>query len=342
MKSRDFPAAAVTLLLTASCDVFLDREAPAEYDDPFAEVRRVEFQEFPDDPIVGIDYVSQRPGGGYLIADPHAGRVRLFDAGGRQTRTVGQPGKGPGELEEPAGAVEFPDGRLVVVQRGDPRLTIFPPDTAPVIGKIPGHYGFWAARAGDGFVAGVATVTTRFGLFDRAGTPLATFGLRDPAITRTPFWMFFASDHAAVLGDAIAVNMSFFPTIRLYDFEGDSIGAFGEPPPDWVPISEPPVSDVSAPGNRERLEEWSTTFTVVRQIAAVADSLLVVQYGHHAEDDVVVPTTADVYSAEGQKLAEGLSLPGRVVGGGSQLLVLVAEPPSPWTVSVLEWRGRME
>lgn len=234
MRCLGLSSLAVTMLLAASCGISRDRDAHVGYDEFFVEVGRVEFQEFADDPIVDIDYVSRRPGGGFLIADRHAGHVRLFDEVGRQTRVVGKPGQGPGELEEPTGAVEFPDGRLIVVQRASPRLTIFSPDTAPVIGRVPGPYGFWAARAGDGFVAGVATQDTRFAVFERDGTPVATFGSRDPNIARTPFWIDFAADHAAVLGNAIAVNTALFPTIRLFDFGGDSIGAFGAPPLDWV------------------------------------------------------------------------------------------------------------
>ncbi|HEY8376606.1 MAG TPA: hypothetical protein VIK91_08965, partial [Nannocystis sp.] len=142
----------MTLLLATSCRISQDQGSSVEYSDLFVEVGRIELQEFPDDPIVAIDHVNRRPGGGFLIADRHAGRVRLFDEAGRQIGIVGKPGQGPGELEEPSGAVEFPDGRLIVVQRASPRLTIFSPDTAPVIGRVPGQYGFWAARAGDGFV----------------------------------------------------------------------------------------------------------------------------------------------------------------------------------------------
>jgi len=317
--------------------------APRASDDAFAEVGRVEFEELPDDPIVGIDYVGLRPGGGYLIADRFAGRVRLFDGLGRQTGVVGRPGKGPGELEEPSGAVEFPDGRVIVVQRSSPRLTIFPRDSEPVIKTIPGQYGFWAQRADSGFVAGVATRESRFAQFDADGTALASFAVRDPAIAATPFWIYFASEHAAVLRDMVAVNTSLFPRVRLYSLSGDSVGSIGEAPPDWIPAAAPPVSELSAPGSREKIAEWSRSFSVVRQIAAVADTLLVVEYGRHdpqeAEAYYIRPTTADVYSAAGEKLASGVRLPGPVVGGGTHLLVLVGEPPAPWAISQLEWRG---
>ena len=303
----------------------------------------MELEEVPGDPIVGIDYIGQRPGGGYLLADRFAGHVRLFDQTGHQARVVGRPGQGPGELEEPQAAVEFPDGRIIVVQRANPRLTVFRPDGTATISTLPGQYGFWAAAAGDGFVAGVATRDTRFARFDASGHTISTFGRRDPSISSTPFWIYFAADHAAVLGNVIAVNTSLFPTIRLFSLDGDSLGVFGSAPSEWRPVTAPPVSDLSAPGNRQRLEDWARTFSVVRQVVAVGDSLLVVEYGRHdpqeSDPNRVVPTTADVYSREGEKLAEGIELPGPVVGGGGRLLVLVAEPPSAWTIAGLEWMG---
>lgn len=315
----------------------------ASFQDAFAEVARVELEESASDPIVSVEHVGQRPGGGYVVPDRDAGKVRLFDRVGREAAVLGTPGDGPGELDEPTGAVELPDGRVAVVQRANPRLTIFRPDRAPLIESVPGQYGFWAAPVGEGFVAGVATRDARFARFDGEGNALATFGSHDPAVSDTPFWIFFATDHAAVLGDTVAVNTSLFPTIRLHGPEGESIGVIEDPPPRWEPATEPPVSDLSEPGNRERLEEWARSFTIVRNLAAVGDSLLVVEYGRHDPRDAdayfSVPTTVDVYRADGEKLAAGLTLPGRVVGGGDQLLVLTAEPPDPWTITALEWTG---
>lgn len=334
---------AATCLLCSSCG-----SGPggggAGFHDLFTEVARVRLQESPDDPIVDIDCIGQRPGGGYLIADRHAGRVRLFNATGKQVGLVGRPGNGPGELQEPSAAVELPDGRIIVLQRATPRLTIFRPDSAPVVARVPGYYGFWATRVGEGLVAGVATRDLRFARFDGAGRVLVRFGARGPAIEATPFWIYFAADHAAVLGRVIAVNTSLFPTIRLFDLQGDSVGTFDVAPPDWAPVTAPPVADLSAPGNRAKIEAWARTFTVVRQLVPVDDSLLVVEYGRHdpqpADPYFVAPTTAAVYTARGTRLGAGLTLPGPVVGGGKQLLVLVAEPPEPWTIAVLEWRGR--
>ena len=309
----------------------------------FVETARISLAEMAGDPITDIESVLERPGGGYILADRQAARVRLFDAGGSIAAVLGGPGEGPGELRDPTAAVELSDGRVIVVQRADPRLTVFRPDAPPTFRALPGQYGFLALPAGDGILAGVATRDTRFALLNGDGEATASFAPLDPAIGRTPFWIWFARDNAAVMGDVIAVNTSFFPAVRLFDLQGDSIGAFGEPPGNWLPPTSPSVADLDAPGNRQRIEGWSRSFTVVRRIAAIGDSLLVVEYGRHAPSAAdpyrVVPTTADLYRLDGTKIASGIRLPGPVLGGGRRLLVLVTEPPGPWTIAALEWRA---
>lgn len=310
--------------------------------DALVEVGRIELEELSGDPIVGIELLGRRPGGGYILADRQADKVRLFDASGRQQRVLGGTGEGPGELREPGGAVEFPDGRIVVVERASPRLTVFRPDSAPTVARIPGQYGFWVERVGDGLVAGVATRDTRFATLTSTGTLVTAFGRRDPSVAATPFWIYFAAERAAVLGDLVAVNTSLFRAIRLFSIDGDSIASFETTPSEWVQATVPPVADLSAPGNRERVADWARSFTVVRQLAAVADSLLLVEYGRYDPQDAdpyyIEPTTADIYSRAGDLLAAGLQLPGPVVGGGDRLLVLVAGRPSVWTLAELEWR----
>jgi len=320
------------------------RGAPAReaVDARLVETARVALQEAPADPIADIESVRDRPGGGFILADRQASRVRLFDASGSIDGVLGGPGDGPGELREPTAALELDDGRVLVVQRADPRLTVFSPGAAPAVRSVPGHYGFLIEHAGPRILVGAATRETRFALISLDAESAISFGVIDPAVDATPLWIWFATNSAAVLGDVIAVSTSFFPRIRLFDLDGDSIGALGEPPADWVPPSAPPISDVSGPGDRERIEAWARSFTVVRRIVALGDSLLVVEYGRHepAEGDPyrVVPTSADIYRLDGARIASGIDLPGPVVGGGRRLLVLVAEPPDPWTVAAYEWR----
>lgn len=336
MKRVSLLSWSIACIVVASC---AGEEEP--WPDTFSEVGVVAFEEKDGDPIVNIEHVGLRPGGGYILPDPTAGVVRLFDDEGRQTSVYGRPGEGPGELSAPTGALELEDGRLLVVQRGSPRLTIFSPDADPVIDNLPGAYGFWLERAGDAIVAGVATRNTRFAFLDRDGQASASFAARDAAISRAPFWIHLAFETAAVFDSVVAVNTSLFPSVRFFNLQGDSIGVIGQAPEGWVDITPPPVDNASGPGNRQRLEDWMRSFSIVRRVAAVNDSLLVLEHGRFdpLESDTyhVEPTTADVYRLDGTRIASGIELPGPVVGGGRYVLVLVGMPPGPWTIAKLRW-----
>lgn len=89
------------------------------------------------------------------------------------------------------------------------------------------------------------------------------------------------------------------------------------------------------------VEEWSTGFSIVSAVAGLESGHLVVQYGRFAPTDqdryYVDPTSIDVYGPDGSKVATGMNVPGRVLVGGDELLVLVGEPPEPWTVARLTW-----
>ncbi len=334
-------AACLTALALAGCS---EGAEPRGFEDLFVPVATIQLEESPSDPIVAIHSLGRRPGGGFILADRHADRVRLFDEEGRVERVLGGSGEGPGELNGPMGAVELSDGRVAVVQRSDPRLTVFRADSGVQLGRLPGAYGYWAAEAGGRVVAGVATGTDRLAVLSLDGEGHRTFGGRDPRIRDTPFWAFFAREHAAVLGERIAVVTSFFPVVRMHGLEGDSLGKFGEPPPSWVEPTDPPVDQISDPGDRRQIEEWAGSFTVVSAMKAVGRERLVVQYARHVPEETdpyaVRPRTVDVYDVSGAKIAEDLVLTHPIVGGGDELMVLTAEPPEPWTVTLYRWRGR--
>lgn len=326
-------AAAVSFSLLFGCS---DSGAPTRLSDVFTEVGRVKLEESDLDPIVRIDHIGRLPDGGFILADRHAGRVRLFDIEGRETRVLGQPGEGPGELNEPLAATLLSDGTVAVVQRGDPRLTVFGEDGVSVT-RVPGAYGYWISAAAGHVVAGVATPEERFALLDLDGETQLRFGRRDPAVAQTPFWIFFAREHAALLGDEIAINTSFFPSIRIHGLDGDSLRSFGSPPPGWIEPTTPPVDGIQGVGDRRLIEEWARSFTVVSALAAAGADHIVVQYGRHEPNEVdpyeVSPRSIDVYEVSGRKIAEDLESRHRVVGGGEELLVLTGEPPRPWTIT---------
>ena len=302
----------------------------------------VEFEESATDPIVGISALTRRPGGGYVLTDQASARAQLFDHEGRLERTLGRRGAGPGELEDPTSAIEWTDGRVFVTQRANPRLTVFG-EAGPNLARVPGFYASWIAPLGASLVVQVGAHEERLGVLSLDGEVQATFGRLDPSINETPFWIYFAREHAAVVDGEVVTNTSFFPTLKAFSSNGDSLRAFGSPPPSWVSPTTPPISEISMPGDRERIEAWAGSFTVVRHVAGVSDSLVVVQYGRHrptrGDPYSVDPTSIDVYDLAGTKIVEDVPFVGRIIGGSGELFVLSNEPPAPWTVSVYRWKG---
>ena len=315
----------------------------ADFDDLFEEVDRVVLEESADDPIVRIGAVLHRPSGGFLLVDEVGHKVRLFDAEGQLERALGGPGDGPGELDTPTAAVELVDGRVFVTQRANRRLTVFDREEDPFALTGPGLYGWWLADTGNGLIIGVGSRADRFVLTDYTADSLASFGPLDPEVNEIPFWIYYARESATLFGDAVAINTSFYPTVRLFSPAGDSIGIIGSAPTTWIQAGPPPVSRADSPEARDAVVEWSKGFSVVAGLAGLDDGPLVVQYGRHAPYDqdlyAVQPTALDVYSAEGVKLAADVTFAEPVVGGGPELLVLVGEPPEPWTVARYRWLG---
>jgi len=336
--------ASIQALLAATLVAFGCAESESGFGAFFEETGRVELEEFPDDPIVGIGQVARRPDGGFMLADASAARVRLFDPAGRQVEVLGGRGDGPGEFRSPTAAVELDDGSVIATDGADPTLTIFAPGRDVRLARVPGQYASWIGRLGDAVVVGLGSRGNRFAILEPAGDTIATFGAVRSEVNEVPFWIFFARDRGTVADGRVVINTTFYPTLRVYGPTGDSIRTIGLPPASWIPPRAPPVDRLTEPGDRERIEEWSRSFTVVRGLATAADSFIVVQYGSHdpqpADPYHVVPTTLDVYTPDGEKLAEDLALTLPVVGGGRELLVLSAQPPDPWTITTYRWRGR--
>lgn len=201
---RSLAAAALLAILVAPVACGGDGELPRRgvaFDSFFRQETRVALEGDTADPVAAVTSLVPRPGGGFLVADGPAGRVRAFDARGRRLGARGRPGAGPGELRQPVGVAVGP---------------------------------------------GVET------------------------------------------------------------------GA--------------------------EIRSWLRGRTVVAGLAAVADSLVVVQYGRYdpspAEDERLIPTTVDVYRLDGEKLIEGMPLDEPILAGGDRLYTLAGTPPGPWTIGV--------
>lgn len=326
-----------------ACDRGRSPATALSFDDLFPAVARVTLEEAPDDPIVEITSLTPRDDGGLIVVDGPAGRVRLYDAVGRLERSLGRPGEGPGELRSPTAAVEGPSGGVHVVQRAGSRHTVFWSADSVSMTRLPGLYGFWLQRLSDGFVVGVGTEEERFTALSAEGDVRARFGRRDPRVRETPFWVFFVQERAAVLGDRVFVSSSFSPQVRVFSTSGDSLYTFGTPPREWIEPTSPEIGTIASDADRARLEVWARSFTVVTGLAAT-DGVVLMQYGRHdprpGAPYHVARERADVYSADGEKLVEGLELSARILAGGARIYLLESSPPDGWTIAVREWSGR--
>lgn len=88
--------------------------------------------------------------GNLYVLDGQPGEVRMFDPDGAYVRTLGRPGRGPGELSNPGGMAIDRDGRLWVANLGNARYTGFDPGTGEVVAEPRRQAGFgilpWPGR----------------------------------------------------------------------------------------------------------------------------------------------------------------------------------------------------
>jgi hypothetical protein len=179
----------------------------------------------------GVEYQFGRigdlavaPDGDIAVVDQLAGVVRVFDGTGRFLRSVGRPGKGPGELSRSANGIYALGGdSLLVLDPGERRFTVFAPDgsvasvtglpTAPTgqgwtrltsgeflmrgltISRVEGRFSFWDALLG--VRADGASSDTLFE-FDYVKTDLGSPGrLRIQLIVNNPTWARLSGGHIA-------------------------------------------------------------------------------------------------------------------------------------------------
>ena len=317
-------------------------EAPASeraLEAVFPETKRVVLQEDVTDPIAGITALSVSSQGDLIVTDLAASKVRVFGPDGSLLRTLGGPGEGPGELDGPNWAAAGPNGEIRVVERGSPRVTTYWPNDSATVERLPGHYGFWIAPTSNAWTVGAATRTTRFATLgseeDQTG---AAFGVPPDRVATTPFWVFFAKDRGVVLGDEVWTNSSMTPELSAFSLHGELLRNAALRSERWIEPTPPPIDRIEHPGDRERIEAWSRTFTVVTALAAMGDSVVVVQYGVHdpapQEPYRTMPQWIDVYGRSGALLDSGLIATRRLLAGGRQLYFLEAEPPEPWTITI--------
>lgn len=142
--------------------------------------------EGPDEYLFGrIGSIAVDKDRSVYVFDQQAREVRVFDPEGGYVRTLGGPGQGPGELQQPEAMALLPDGRVVVRDPGNARLQIYGPDEESVEEwpYVPAFYSnrpLWTDDRGRTYVAARDLADpTGFGrdllaVFDPDGTPRDT------------------------------------------------------------------------------------------------------------------------------------------------------------------------
>ncbi len=153
--------------------------------------------------------------GDIAVIDQLSGAVRVFDRSGAFVRSVGRPGKGPGELSRSANGIYWIGGdSLLVLDPGEVRMTVFAPDgsvaTTTALPLAPRGQGWMRLAGGDLLMRGltISRVDGQFRFwdallrvqrdgarsdtlleFDYAKTDLGGPGrLRIPLIVNNPTW----------------------------------------------------------------------------------------------------------------------------------------------------------
>ncbi|MCG6962285.1 MAG: TIGR03663 family protein [Acidobacteria bacterium] len=81
----------------------------------------------PDGGWYGPRSVAASPAGTLAVSDTGNKRIVMIEPGGRRLWTIGEPGSGPGELDEPVGLAWIGRRRIVVCDTGNHRLQVLSP-----------------------------------------------------------------------------------------------------------------------------------------------------------------------------------------------------------------------
>ena len=162
-------------------------------------------------------------------------------------------------------------------------------------------------------------------------------------ILETPYWtsIFRRIGARGRMGAFVATNLLY----RVYRYGGDGrkMDSIWAPPPSWKQAREPEMGEF-LPGQTEDLTQYLDSFTVIKALAVVADSIVVVSVGHYGETGAVnVAEAAELIQvyAGNRPLGLDLQAPGQLVAysRGSLFFLNRSGEPDGTTLTEYSWRG---
>lgn len=211
-----------------------------------------------DDHFIGraTDLVRDERGWLY-IPDVFEHTVWVVDSAGREVRSIGRKGKGPGEIEKPA-AVAISGDTLAVLEGGNARISFFTLPAGEFAGTIPQHgsmpSGIAFSPDGRRIVVSHSYGEALFSILTRSGEVLGTYGSHPTAYYVVP--VAFLGGHMSIADDGgiLVSSIREYEVFRA-DWNGEVTGRFIAEPEGFQPMN------LATAGSRsdveQRVREWT-------------------------------------------------------------------------------------
>jgi len=339
MKRLLFLGLTALLPTLLACDAQANTPSPA-FDEIFSRVDSFVLEEPEGYPITNAHRLALVPDARLVVVDQPSHTIRIHHSDGRLQAVVGGYGEAPGELRRPITGTILPDGYLYVLESSR-RVNRFTPELEwDTVFALEGLRG--ALRVfpfGDDLL--FQTIGFREPNFDimrrysRDGHLLGTFHEQHPTYLTAAYW-WDNPESVAIGSEYIYLMHDKLPYVYRYTLDGEPVDTFGTPSASWRQASEPRPNEFRGPENHDRAQAWLRSFTWVSNIALYQDSLLVVANTRYDPENMAYMDPsyhADIYDVRTtEKLYQDIPLPGRLIAGGEQIVLIDSEPPGGWII----------
>ena len=305
------------------CDPHAADVAIRDFADAFTAREPVVFPTSDTSPVLSVRALSASPSGQLLVTDSRSGDLKVVDAEGRVVRVIGGEGEGPGEFTALMDAVFLSDDRIVALDAGLVRVTLFD-STGRVLNTfaLEDQMDPRAVVAVDESAFLIGGMVTSVG----GGNDMARIYSLDGSRTES----FFPADQllfdtrmiidgvwaVALPGGSLALGLDVTQAVHLFSETGTHICTQASEPPQWsqlLPRDEPVAMDAAT---REWIRQATTTIgaadaggSLYRQYRSSGSGVsLLTEYDHDLN-------LRNVYT----------SLPGRLVGADGQTLFFLGD-----------------
>lgn len=308
----------------ASCDPSPVPPARSNFGDAFLKRGSVRLLSSGANPVMGVRTLdASRPEHQLLLVDSRSNDLKVADYDGQVRRTIGRYGRGPGEFTSLYDATFLPDGRVLALDAGNSRVSLF-----EVTGEfvsdfvIRGQDPRSVVATGPSTVAVGGLLALRRGRHDAAaaytldGSRESAFLPADSLILLTNLvvdqvWL------ATLPGDLLAISLALTPDLHLFSTSGGHICTQTVGLPGWSQLLPPDEPVTTLPAARA----WMDSATL-GSVMAFAGGRLYRQYGSSGHGGAGLLAEYDVGL---RLLAVYDSLPGHLVGSDSESLIFAGE-----------------